>query len=121
VEEAAPPPAATSDADTDTPYLETLDRVDEQLEYVLSRETVAIGTAPGNDIVVDAEFKGWQTVSPQHAVLRREPEGFSIVDRDSDNGTFVNEMRTGENILADGDTVRLGDVRFVYRVPQDEA
>jgi len=118
---ATQPPAEAAEPDANTPYLETLDRTDEQLEYVLSRETIAIGTAPGNDIVIDSEFKGWQTVSTQHAVLRREPEGFSIVDRDSANGTFVNEMRTGENILADGDTVRLGDVRFVFRVPHDEA
>ena len=104
------------------PYLETLDRVDEQLEFVLSRPRVAIGTAPGNDIIVDAAYKGWQTVSPQHAELRREQDGgFEIVDRESENGTFVNEMRTGENILSNGDLVRLGDVRFVFRVPRSEA
>ncbi len=102
----------------DTPYLETLDRVDEQLEFVLSRPRIAIGSAPGNDIVVDAAFKGWRTVSPQHAELRREQDGFVVVDRESEHGTFVNEMRTGENILSDGDLLRLGDVRFTFRVPE---
>lgn len=101
----------------DTPYLETLDRTDEQLEYVLSRPLVVIGTAPDCDIVVDSAFKGWQSVSPHHAELRREQEGFSIVDRASENGTFVNEMRTGENLLSDGDNIRLGEVRFVFHVP----
>ena len=56
----------------DTPYLETLDRADEQLEFVLSRPRIVIGTAAGNDIVIDAAFKGWQTVSPVHAELRRD-------------------------------------------------
>lgn len=113
-----PPPPAEAVA-ADTPYLESLDRVDEQLEFVLARQRVLIGTAPGSDIVIDAAFKGWQTVSPQHAELRREHDGgFEIVDRASENGTFVNEMRTGENILSDGDLVRLGEVRFVFRVPK---
>jgi pSer/pThr/pTyr-binding forkhead associated (FHA) protein len=116
----APPAAPVDVVDADTPYLETIDRVDEQLEFVLSRQRVVIGTAPGNDIVIDAGFNGWQTVSPQHAELRREQDGFVIVDRDSESGTFVNDMRTGENILADGDLVRLGDVKFYFRVPRAE-
>jgi FHA domain len=113
---AAPPP---SEAVTDeTPYLETLDRVDEQLEYVLARARVLIGTAPQNDIVIDSAFRGWQTVSPVHAELRQQNEGFVIVDRDSETGTFVNDVRAGESALADGNTIRLGDVRFIFRVPQ---
>ncbi len=110
----APPEELVSE---DMPYLETLDRVDEQLEYVLSRAVVVIGTAPGNDIVIDSAFAGWQTVSPVHAELRREQEGFVLVDRDSESGTFVNELRTGESILKDGDLIRLGNVRFIYHVP----
>jgi hypothetical protein len=115
----APPPADM--IAEDTPYFETLDMVDEQLEFVLSRPRILIGTAPNNDIVINSAFKGWQTVSPQHAELRREQDtGFVIVDRESEYGTFVNEMRTGENILSDGDLVRLGDVRFVFRVPKSD-
>jgi pSer/pThr/pTyr-binding forkhead associated (FHA) protein len=103
--------------DADTPYLETLDRVDEQLEFVLSRPRIVIGTAGGNDIVIDSAFNGYRTVSTVHAELRREQDGFVLIDRGSEHGTFVNEMRTGENILADGDVVRLGDVRFIFRIP----
>ncbi|HUP27557.1 MAG TPA: FHA domain-containing protein [Chloroflexia bacterium] len=99
------------------PYLETSSRVDEQLEYVLSRPTVRIGTAAGSDIVVDSLFNGWQSVDPQHAELRREQDGFVIVDLGSQSGTFVNEMRTGENLLSDGDVIRVGDVQFIFRVP----
>ncbi|HET6312278.1 MAG TPA: FHA domain-containing protein [Chloroflexia bacterium] len=113
----APPPAQEDVVTEDTPYLETLDRIDEQLEYVLARPKIAVGTAPGNDIVVDSSFKGWEQVSPVHAELRREQEGFVIVDKDSASGTFVNEMRTGENILADGDMIRLGGVRFIFHIP----
>ena len=111
---AAPPPDVVTET---TPYLETVSRIDEQLEYVLSRPRVLIGTAPGSDIVIDSLFQGWQTVDPVHAELRRESEGFVLVDRGSGSGTFVNEMRTGENLLSDGDVIRVGDVQFVFRVP----
>jgi pSer/pThr/pTyr-binding forkhead associated (FHA) protein len=50
--------------------------------------------------------------------MRREQDAFVLIDRESEYGTFVNEMRTGENILSDGDLVRLGDVRFIFRVPK---
>jgi pSer/pThr/pTyr-binding forkhead associated (FHA) protein len=113
---AAPPPDIVTD---DMPYLETLDRTDEQLEYVLSRKRILIGTAAGNDIVIDSSFKGADTVSPRHAELRREAEGngFLLVDLNSESGTFVNDARTGENLLAEGDQIRFGSVRFIYRVP----
>ena len=113
----APPPEIVTD---DMPYLETLDRTDEQLEYVLSRPRVVMGTASSSDIVIDSSFTGWQSVSPTHAELRRESDGYLIVDKASQNGTFVNDTRTAENILADGDTIRLGDVRFIFHIPLPE-
>jgi hypothetical protein len=115
---AAPPPDIVTD---DMPYLETLDRTDEQLEYVLSRKKIVVGTAAGNDIMIDSTFKGYDTVSPKHAELRREGDGFLLVDLDSENGTYVNDARTGENLLAEGDQIRFGSVRFVYRVPEPSA
>ncbi|MDQ3929543.1 MAG: FHA domain-containing protein [Chloroflexota bacterium] len=113
----AEPVAAVAE---DTPYLETLDRVDEQLEFVLSRQRVRIGSAAGNDIVIDSAYSEWESVSPAHAELRREQDDFVLVDLDSENGTYVNDRRTGESILSDGDTVRLGDVRFIFRIPSIE-
>jgi len=101
------------------PYLETLDRTDEQLEYVLSRKRIQVGTAAGNDIVIDGSFRGFETVSAKHAELRRDADGksFLLVDLNSESGTFVNDARTGENLLAEGDQIRFGNVRFVFRVP----
>ncbi|MEO8288545.1 MAG: FHA domain-containing protein [Chloroflexota bacterium] len=110
----APPADIVTD---DMPYLETLDRTDEQLEYVLSRKRVVIGTAPGNDIMIDSAFRGYETVAPKHAELRREGDGFMLVDLDSEHGTYVNNVRTGENLLTEGDQISFGTVKFIYRVP----
>jgi hypothetical protein len=102
-----------------TPYLETLSRADEQLEFVLARDVITVGRALDNDIVIDDQFIGWQTVSPRHAELRRRAEGFVLRDLDSENGTFVNSARTGENVLQDGMTIAFGKVEFIYRVPAE--
>lgn len=111
----APPPDVMTD---DMPYLETLDRTDEQLEYVLSRPYVVIGSAAGNDIVIDAAFKGHETVSPRHAELKRSDDGhFTLLDLNSEQGTFINDSRTEADQLAEGDNIRLGSVKFIYRVP----
>jgi hypothetical protein len=60
-------------------------------------------------------------VSRRHAsIIRRDTGSLSLVDQDSDNGTFLNGQRLVPNqprILRDGDEVRLGHlllyVRFV--------
>lgn len=108
---------ANEPVDEYTPYLETLGRVDEQLEYVLSRPLVLLGSASTNDIVIDPSFADNATVAPVHAELRRQDAGFVIVDRGSDTGTFVNEARVVEQPLADSDQIRIGEVRFVYHAP----
>ena len=117
----AAPPAASAAAAVDEatlPYLETLSRVDDQLEFVLARDSITIGREPGSDIVIDDQFVDWQTVSPRHARLTRQDDGFVVEDLGSENGTFINGVRTGQNLLEDGMTIGLGKVEFIYRVPQ---
>ncbi|HVF99714.1 MAG TPA: FHA domain-containing protein, partial [Chloroflexia bacterium] len=92
-------------------------RVDEQLEYVLSRARVTIGSAPGNDIVIDAAFNGSGTVGGTHAELRREGDGFVIADLGSETGVYVNGDKVAGAALKDNDQVRVGDVQFVYHAP----
>ncbi len=113
---AAPPTTRPLDLpDDQLPYLETLSRADEQLEYVLDRTYITIGRARTNDIVIDNSFVGWQTVSPFHAELRYQDGKFVLVDKQSDNGSFVNRVRTGSNLLEDGMSLSFGKVEFIYR------
>ena len=105
----------------DMPYLETLDRADEQLEYVLSRPRVVIGTTAGCDVMVDSSFKDSATVSPRHAQLLRNDDGsFTITDLGSPSGVSVNDVRIAAGTpvpISNGDTLKVGSVRFIYRVP----
>ena len=105
----------------DMPYLETLDRADEQLEYVLSRPRVVIGTTAGCDVMVDSSFKDSATVSPRHAQLLRNDDGsFTITDLGSPTGVSINDVRIAASTpvpISNGDTIKVGSVRFIYRVP----
>ena len=56
-------------------------------------------------------------ISRKHAVIRAVPGGFTIKDLDSQNGTFVNGERIAERRLADGDTIAVGNVTFIFRMP----
>ena len=71
-----------------------------------------IGRAEENQIQIASS-----NLSRKHAVIRAVPGGFSITDLGSQNGTFVNGDRITERRLADGDTIELGSVRFVFRTP----
>jgi len=56
-------------------------------------------------------------VSRRHAVVTVADGGASIEDLGSKNGTFVNRERVrGVRALSDGDEIRLGPVRLVFRL-----
>jgi hypothetical protein len=54
-------------------------------------------------------------VSRRHALVTAEPDGFTIKDLQSQNGTYVNDERIDERHLEDGDRVRIGNITFVFR------
>jgi len=56
-------------------------------------------------------------ISRKHAVIKAVPGGYSIKDLGSQNGTFVNGQRVTEKALSDGDTIDVGSVQFVFRMP----
>ncbi len=54
-------------------------------------------------------------VSRRHALVLAGPDGFTIRDLQSQNGTFVNGERVTEHRLADGDRIAIGDAQLVFR------
>ncbi|HTR61160.1 MAG TPA: FHA domain-containing protein [Candidatus Binataceae bacterium] len=79
-------------------------------EYRLRADKTAIGYSRDNDLVIDSS-----TVSARHAVIQRNPAGYSVADLESTNGTFVNGSRIqGSTLLARGDEIRFGDARFAF-------
>lgn len=54
------------------------------------------------------------SVSRRHAVLRPTPGGYTVIDLDSTNGTYVNDVRIETRKLEPGDRLRFGNQIFKY-------
>jgi ABC-type multidrug transport system ATPase subunit/ABC-type multidrug transport system permease subunit len=84
----------------------------------LTREPLAIGRHPTNQLVLDVP-----TVSAEHAMIEYRAGVYHLIDRGSRNGTFLNGQRITEVDLNDGDLIRLGEmgssaVTLTYRAGQ---
>jgi ABC-type multidrug transport system ATPase subunit len=78
------------------------------LEYPVTG-TAWIGRSLENDIVIHDVL-----ASRHHAFLTATPVGTEIRDAHSINGTFVNGIRVGSAVLAEGDVVTIGNVDLVF-------
>lgn len=76
---------------------------------------VVIGRAADCDISVPAD-----EMSRRHALVRPTPDGLSVEDQGSANGTFINGKRVQQGFLAPGDELRLDAVRFILLAPGTE-
>ncbi|MCB5169152.1 FHA domain-containing protein [Streptomyces bambusae] len=79
-------------------------------------QSVVLGSAPltfgrkgDNDVVIVSP-----SASRLHAEIVAEEAGFVLYDRDSRNGTYVNEQRVTRHVLRPNDEVRIGDETFLY-------
>lgn len=78
--------------------------------FRLSADTLTIGRSPQCDI-----FLNDMTVSRDHATLNRTPQGYQIMDADSFNGLWVNNINVKDALLKDGDVVQIGTFCLVYQ------
>ncbi|MEP7291268.1 MAG: FHA domain-containing protein [Chloroflexota bacterium] len=90
-------------------------------KLTLGRVDPDTGEVPGVDLLeCKAVEKG---VSRRHAaIVQRDIGSLSLVDQDSDNGTFLNGQRLVPNqarILRDGDEIRLGHLILYVRFAKD--
>ena len=66
--------------------------------------TVSIGRSGDCDLV----FVNEKSTSIHHAVLRQREDSIELLDTQSTNGTFLNDVRVERAVLKDGDVVRFG-------------
>jgi pSer/pThr/pTyr-binding forkhead associated (FHA) protein len=81
--------------------------------FQVPRGKFIIGREPDCQLSLDSSF-----VSRHHCVLLMDDYTVRIRDLGSKNGTYVNRdlAKTGEHILANGDTVRVADLVFRVEV-----
>src|SRR5579875_2868554 len=77
--------------------------------YLLEPELTTIGRHPDSDIFLDDV-----TVSRRHAEIKRGPDGFSVRDVGSLNGTYLNRERIEDGAIHNGDELQVGKFRLVF-------
>jgi pSer/pThr/pTyr-binding forkhead associated (FHA) protein len=77
--------------------------------FLIENDVTTAGRSTDGDIFLDDI-----TVSRKHAEIRRDGTEFSIHDRGSLNGTYVNGERVEATKLAAGDEIQIGKFKLVF-------
>ena len=78
-------------------------------EYTIGDRPLSLGRDASSDVVVSGH-----EVSRQHAEIRRDPDGYLLIDM-SVNGTYVNGQRVGKtHRLSRADVIRVGNDEFRF-------
>lgn len=81
----------------------------QRFEVSPNRETVTLGRSSKSDIKISCE-----SVSGNHATIRKLDEGYVLRDLGSTNGTKLDHQRVSEIHLKGGQHIRLGDVILTF-------
>lgn len=79
-------------------------------EFLLSQKVTRVG---GSDIT-EVGVRGYKGVDPFHAEIKRDREGYLLTNAGTKKGMWVNDSRTEEGRLTDGDVIRIGDAQFRF-------
>ena len=92
------------------PYLKRLDKSGNDVRsYILQTAKFSVGRGEEADAQIDDPG-----MSRIHFVLEYDNGEYFLVDRESTNGTFVNDGRVKKRQLNDGDIVSAGNTKFLY-------
>jgi len=78
-------------------------------------EDCVLGRSPACQVYI-----GDLTISREHARLRSTPEGWTVEDLGSGNGTFVNDLRITRSLLRRGDEIRISNCVLRFMTEQEE-
>ena len=81
--------------------------------FSIPADGLSIGRLADNDIVLADELM----VSRRHAVVIQEQDQCILYDRDSANGTWVNDRRVFRHALRPGDRIQIWRSEFVFGLP----
>jgi hypothetical protein len=87
------------------------------LRFDLTRSPVRVGRDAGNDLVIPDGVSFQDTASRYHAWLYYDASlrKWVVEDPGSRNGTYVDGVRTGHNVLQDGTWLAFGGVQALFK------
>jgi hypothetical protein len=80
-------------------------------QFILYKNPTLIGSSPQCEIYL---FKDAQ-IAPQHAKIRRVPQGYEIQDQATKSGTFVNGTAIRRVYLKNNDQIQIGGTSFSFQ------
>ena len=83
--------------------------------FPLAGDEVTLGRLETNSIAVPD-----MAVSRQHGMIRKVGERFQLVDLQSRNGCFVNNVPVKEHELREGDRIGIGDSQFIFQTLDED-
>ncbi|MFQ3549223.1 MAG: FHA domain-containing protein [Armatimonadota bacterium] len=78
--------------------------------FEITSPDTSIGRGENNSICLSQDTK----ISRSHLKIVKLANGYTIIDNNSTNGTFVNGVKINQAILNSGDQIRLGDTTFIF-------
>src|SRR5262245_59730973 len=76
---------------------------------LLDADEFVLGRKSSSQVVLN-DF----SASRQHCVIRKDADGFKIIDLQSQNGTHLNGVPIREERLSHGDRLRVGNSEFLF-------
>jgi adenylate cyclase len=86
------------------------------VEQPLADAAVTIGRSPQMSLVVPESVPG---ISRHHATLQQRAGGWWLIDAQSRNGCYVNQVRVAEAELHHDDVIHLGTFELRFLAPQE--
>ncbi len=83
--------------------------------FALPEAEISIGRDAANLLAIDAD-----SVSAFHCSLKWCAGGYTVHDRGSHSGTFVNALPAHERLLVHGDEIRVGECLFLFLIYETE-
>jgi len=99
----------TAQAERDLPVLHVQGQ-EQHMVYQVIPERQSIGRSPECDLVINDP-----SASRVHAWLEPQGGSWKLIDNNSTNGTYLNERRIKEQLLTNGDQIRIGTTIIVFR------
>ena len=81
-------------------------------EFPLGEDLITLGRALDNDLTLSEP-----TISRYHAQIYQEADGYTVVDLDSGDGTYVNGIKLSPHtprLLANGDNINIGSYELQF-------
>jgi hypothetical protein len=79
-------------------------------EYLITQKTTRVGESDESEV----DLHGYGGVAPVHALLRKEGRSYTLADAGAKKGIWVNDSKTEQTKLKDGDVLRVGDAQFRF-------